>query len=445
MKKLLSSSLASVIAIAGLSVAVAVPANAATKKSITCYKLTSTALVTKRVTGTRPVCPRNFSRTKPNLQGTNLPGDSDLKVSGSAQLAINGSSFDAPMVSATTSGSTAYSAHGKVSFSAYPAAGSGSGRAGITSSPASLNIGFSDQPMSGAAGTLPAGVNASNFAQVPYILGGAVVAYNLGTGLDNVKLTASEIAEIYNGTITEWSSPSIVATNGGKTSTLGRALAKLATGNGGQPEARDTIKVIYRSGGSGTTFAFTDYLHHATGGSTPTASGNPMEGSGNVWKATNILGAFNNSAMAQEIVNNLGSIGYVEYSYLLIPGNDAIQTAQLRDAAGQWLTPNLTDIAAAAAAAGTHISPDNFSIVDQAGKNVWPFATYSWAIVAKVQTNEAVGESVVKYLDWVTHYAQAKYALISGYIPMPRAVQQYSRNQLMSVTYHGTALLKMAN
>ena len=46
-------------------------------------------------------------------------------------LAINGSSFDAPMVGATTSGSTAYSAGGKVSFSSYPAAGSGTGRTAI--------------------------------------------------------------------------------------------------------------------------------------------------------------------------------------------------------------------------------------------------------------------------------------------------------------------------
>jgi len=69
--------------------------------------------------------------------------------------------------------------------------------------------------MTATAGTLPSGVTESNYVQVPYILGGAVIGYNLGAGFDNVKLTAAEIAAIYNGTVTQWSDPTIVATNGG--------------------------------------------------------------------------------------------------------------------------------------------------------------------------------------------------------------------------------------
>lgn len=452
MKKLLRSSMASVVAVAGLLTLASLPASASAKKTtITCYKVSAGKLVTKKVTALKPVCPRGYAKKKPvikpavNLQGTGKPGDIDLVVSGSAQLNINGSSFDAPMIAATTTGSTGYNAGGKVSFSAYPAAGSGSGRAGITSNPPTLNIGFSDQPMSAAAGTLPTGVVASNYAQVPFIQSGAVVGYNLGAGFDHFKLTATEIAKIYNGTITQWSDPAIVATNGGTSTTIGKALAGLATSNGGKPDAKDTIKVLYRSGASGTTYAFTDYMYRADGGTSPAASGNPMEGSGNLWKATNILGAANNAAMAQELVANVGSIGYVEYSYLLVPGNAPIQTAQLQDKNGQWLVPSLQNIAAAAAAAGKSITPDNFSIVYEPGNNVWPFATYSWAILPKVQTNQAAGEAAVKYLDWETHYAQGAYATASGYIPLPQSVADYARQQLMSVTYNGQVLLTMKN
>ena len=46
--------------------------------------------------------------------GSGLNGDTDLNVPGTVSLAINGSSFDAPLVGATTSGSTAYTAGGKV-------------------------------------------------------------------------------------------------------------------------------------------------------------------------------------------------------------------------------------------------------------------------------------------------------------------------------------------
>jgi len=198
--------------------------------------------------------------------------------------------------------------------------------------------------------------------------------------------------------------------------------------------------VLYRGASSGTTYAFTDWLHNS-GGSSHNASGNVMEGAGNVWGATNILAAANNAAMATDLNSNPGSIGYVEYSYLLIPGNAKIQTADLQDRNGQWLTPSLTNIANAAAAAGTNITPDNFSIVNQPGSNVWPLATYSWAIVPKNETNAAKGEAVVKYLDWETHYAQSALAKAEGYVPLPAAVAAYSRTQLLNVTSGGVVLL----
>jgi len=145
--------------------------------------------------------------------------------------------------------------------------------------------------------------------------------------------------------------------------------------------------------------------------------------------------------MATDINANPGAIGYVEYSYLLIPGNAAIQTASLQDREGAWLQPTLTNIANAAAAAGTNITPDSFSIVNEPGTNVWPLATYSWAIVAKNQTNEAAGEAAVKYLDWETHYAQGALAKAEGYVPLPAAIAAYSRQQLANVTSGGVELL----
>ena len=62
-------------------------------------------------------------------------------------------------------------------------------------------------------------------------MGGAVIAYNLGSGFNNnVKLTATEVADIYNGTITKWSDPQIVATNGG---------AQLQSRRGADPTRND--------------------------------------------------------------------------------------------------------------------------------------------------------------------------------------------------------------
>src|SRR5579863_1776489 len=446
MKNLFRSLAAVALAVAGLLAVVSAPASATLpKKHVTCYRLVNNKVQTRRFFTSGGVCPRPWSKHRPtphppvgSLQGTNKPGDIDLVVPSSVSLAINGSSFDAPMVGATTSGSTAYTAGGKVSFSSYPAAGSGTGRTAIVGG--SVNIGFSDQPMTPSAGTLPSGAVESNYAQVPYILGGAVVGYNLGSSLSNIKLTTHEIAKIYDGQITQWSNLAIINTNGGLSSTTGKALQALYTGN----SPSDGVKLIYRGASSGTTYAFTDWLH-SSGGSAHTPSGNVMEGSGNAWHASDILAAANNAAMATDINANPGAIGYVEYSYLLIPGNAAIQTASLQDREGAWLQPTLTNIANAAKAAGTNITPDSFSIVNEGGANVWPLATYSWAIVAKNQTNEAKGEAIVKYLDWETHYAQGALAKAEGYVPLPLAIAAYSRQQLLTVTSGGTVLLTQSS
>jgi phosphate transport system substrate-binding protein len=441
MKKSLRLITAISFAVTGLIAVAVLPASGAAKAhKVVCYRLVNNKVKSAKFNNK---CTKPWTKTKPkpkppvtsSLQGSNKPGDIDLVVPSSVTLTINGSSFDAPEIGATTSGSTAYSAGGKVSFSAYPAAGSGAGRTGITGG--SLSIGFSDQPMTAGAGTLPSGVTESSYAQVPYILGGAVIAYNLGSGFNNnVKLTAAEIAAIYDGKITQWSDPTIVATNGGASSKVGAALTELGTEN----EPKDTIKVFYRNASSGTTYAFTDWLNQA-GASGHTASGNPMEGTGATWKATNIDGVANNPGMAQGIDNTLGAIGYVEYSYVLIPGNAAIEVAQLQDKNGQWLSPSQANIAAAAAAAGTNITPDSFSIVNEPGSNVWPFATYSWAILPKSITSLATCEASVKYLDWEAHYAQSAIAKGEGYVPMPAAVQAYARAQLMTVTSGGTVCL----
>ncbi|HEY1825205.1 MAG TPA: substrate-binding domain-containing protein [Acidimicrobiales bacterium] len=439
MKKSIRLIMAMSFAATGLLAVAIVPAGATAKK-VTCYRLVNNKL--HSATFAR-VCHSPWSKAKPkpkptavtSVQGTNKSGDPDLSVPSNVNLAINGSSFDAPLVGVTTSGSSAYTAGGKVSFSSYPAAGSGSGRTGITNG--SLNIGFTDVPMTAAAGTLPSGVTESNYVQVPYLLGGAVVAYNLGSGFDNVKLTAAEVSAIYNGTITQWSDPQIVATNGGASSSVGKALATLGSAN----EPKDTIKVFYRAASSGTTEAFTYWLYQAGNSGIAPNGGNVMEGGGGAWKAKNIDGVANNAAMAQGVDQTLGAIGYVEYSYLLIPGNSAIQTALLQDKSGQWLAPNLTDIANAAQAAGTAVNPDNFAITDEPGKNVWPFATYSWAVVPTSISSAATCQASVKYLDWESHYGQSAFAKAEGYVPLPSAIQAYARTQLSKVTSGGTECL----
>jgi len=238
---------------------------------------------------------------------------------------------------------------------------------------------------------------------------------------------------IFDGQITQWSNLAIIInTNGGLSSTTGKALQALYTSN----SPTDTIKVIYRSASSGTTYAFTDWLH-ASGGSTHTRAAIR-------WKAVVTPGTPRTSwerrttrpwrPISTRIPD---SIGYIEYSYLLIPGNAAIQSASLQDREGQWLQPTLTNIAASRRS-GRDEHYTRQLLDRQPGRQQCLAARdLSWAIVLKNQTDEATGEAIVKYLDWETHYAQSALAKAEGYVPLPAAVAAYSRQQLMNVTSGG--------
>src|ERR1035438_4288875 len=108
MKNLFRSLAAVALAVAGLLAVVSAPASAAThKKSVVCYRLKSNKVQSKRYETKGGVCPKGWSKHKPKptttpptggLQGSGKSGDIDLVVPSSVSLAINGSSFDAPMV-----------------------------------------------------------------------------------------------------------------------------------------------------------------------------------------------------------------------------------------------------------------------------------------------------------------------------------------------------------
>lgn len=450
MKKMLKSSVAAAVALVGFA-GVAAPAFAKTSGTkVTCYPLyptgkikgaSATSCTVSASTAAGASALTDNAATFASNIGQNSSLDTDLSIPSGVTVSAEGSSFIQPLVQALQSGSgTSYwNPNNPVTWSTYAGSGSGAGRTQVTNG--TVLVGFSDQPMTtyNNAGTVPSGVTTSDYAQLPAAFGGAVVAYDLGAALNNLKLSASIIAQIYNGSITSWANSAIVNLNGGNTSKIGKALLAL-------PTNAKTIKVLDRSASSGTTFAFVDYLNTANSGLpsgvTAGASGGVMSTRG--WGAS-FTGEANNGAMATALTTTPGAIGYVEYSYLLIPGNSAIDTAQLQDQAGAYLKPSVKAIAAAAKAAGTSITPDNFSAVYLPGTGVWPFATFSWAIIKKDQSGHAAaGEAAVKFLDWMVHYGQTQ-AAGQGFIALPQAIQNYDRKQLMSVVNGTQPLLTLAN
>ncbi len=118
----------------------------------------------------------------------------------------------------------------------YQSIGSGGGIRQVTAG--TVDFGASDGPMSDEQ------LAAAKFKilHLPTVLGSVVPAYNIPGFKGELKFTPEIIAGIYLGKITSWNDSAI------------------AKANPGVSLPGQTIIVVHRSDGSGTTYIFTDYL-----------------------------------------------------------------------------------------------------------------------------------------------------------------------------------------
>src|SRR5262249_8563329 len=120
----------------------------------------------------------------------------------------------------------------------YGAVGSGTGIQQITSR--TVDFGASDAPLTPDQATACNGC-----VQIPWALSATGIAFHL-QGATRPKPTSSLIAGIYTGSISNWNDRRIAAAN------KGVSLPNMA------------ITPVFRSDGSGDTYAFTDYLSRTT-------------------------------------------------------------------------------------------------------------------------------------------------------------------------------------
>jgi phosphate transport system substrate-binding protein len=317
-----------------------------------------------------------------------------------------GSTFDAPFFAVAFA--KYHQQQPAVSIS-YAAVGSGAGIAAFSAKQA--NFGASDVPMTAAEQSAAKG---GRVTQVPIVLGGEGVAYHLDLPAGaRLHLTGPVIAKIFLGQITHWNNPAITALNPGIN----------------LPDA--AITVIHRSDSSGTTYIFTNYLSSID----PTWAAKVGASKTPNWPVGE--GAEGNASVASNVYSTPFSIGYVEQAYsrgLLLP------FAAIRNQAGNYVIPS-TQTVEAAADQKPHITPTDFSIVNEPGANSYPITGYSWALVYTHQTSQATGQKLVAMLDWLANNGQA-YAATNGYVPLPPQIQQLAHTMLQQITGpNGTHLL----
>ena len=267
----------------------------------------------------------------------------------------------------------------------YQSIGSGGGIAKIKAK--TVDFGASDMPLK------QEDLQAAGLMQFPAIVGGVVPVMNLeGIRPGAIKLTGPVLADIFLGKIKNWNDKAIAGLNPG---------LKLPG---------DSIAVVHRSDGSGTTFIWTDYLSKVS------PEWKTKVGASTAVSWPEGVGGKGNEGVAAYVQRIKGSIGYVEYAYAK-RNNMAYALVQNKD--GAYPMPENATFQAAAANADWKNAPMFYQILtDQPGKNAWPISGASFILMRTKQEKPERAAEVLKFFDWCFHNGQ-KLADELDYVPLP--------------------------
>ncbi|HEY3756526.1 MAG TPA: phosphate ABC transporter substrate-binding protein PstS [Opitutaceae bacterium] len=316
----------------------------------------------------------------------------------SAQLLINGAgaTFPAPIYQKWFDEFTKVDSSVRIN---YQAIGSGAGVKQIMAE--TVDFGASDDPvkdtdLAGAPRPL---------LQLPTVAGAIILSYNLD-GNPKLKLDGPTIAGIYLGKITKWNDPAIAGQN---------------------PDVKlpgDDILVVYRTDGSGTTANFTKYLSEVSPDWKRTV------GAGKSVRWPSGLGGKGNAGVAGQIKQTPGAIGYVEMTYALQNG---LPFADVKNAAGNYITPGIDTVVAAFASAKVD-DQFRFSMINGSGDKAYPIASSTWLLVYAQQKDSAKGKALVELLRWI--YNSGEHLLPDpGYVPLPPEMIQRALGVVDQIKY----------
>jgi phosphate ABC transporter phosphate-binding protein len=303
----------------------------------------------------------------------------------------------------------------------YQSIGSGGGISALQSK--TVDFAGSDAPLSATDIT-----NIPNAVHIPETIGAVTICYNLPGISTGLNLTGKIIADIYQGSITQWNDPAIQAINPNLT-----LPAK-------------SIVTVHRSDSSGTTFIFTGYLK-ASSSTWASAVG---QGKSVAWPDTSggTVGNNNNAGVASTVNGTKNSIGYVELAFALQNG---MTYAAVQNPSGNWILPSLASTTSAAqsvASAGLPKGNETWTsvnVLNSSGDQAYPIVSFSYLITYK-ELNVIPGmtqdkaTALVQYLWYVVHDGQS---LAPGlaYASLPSNVVTLDEETLRSITFNGQTLI----
>ncbi|MGY3236446.1 MULTISPECIES: phosphate ABC transporter substrate-binding protein PstS [unclassified Bradyrhizobium] len=270
----------------------------------------------------------------------------------------------------------------------YQSIGSGAGIKQIQAK--TVTFGATDAPLKADQ------LQKDGFAQWPMVMGGIVPVVNVeGVKAGDLVLDGATLADIFVGKITKWDDAAIKKLNPG---------AKLPS---------ESISVVHRADGSGTTFNFTNYLSKAS------ADWKSKVGEGTAVEWPVGVGAKGNEGVAGNIAQTRNSIGYVEYAYAK---QNKLTYTKMVNKAGKTVDPTNESFQAAASNADWTSAPGYYLILtDQPGDKSWPIVATTFVLMHKEATDKAASQEALKFFQFAFEKG-AKSAEELDYIPMPENV-----------------------
>jgi phosphate transport system substrate-binding protein len=227
---------------------------------------------------------------------------------------------------------------------------------------------------------------------LPTVVGAVVPIYNVPGLPPDLKFNGPLLADIFLGKITNWNDPAIARLNGGV------SLPPIE------------ITPVYRSESSGTSMIWSDFLAKTS------PEWTRLVGATRTIKIPVGISARGSEGVSALVKQTAGAIGYVEVIYAK---RNAIAQGQVQNAEGEFMSPSIPAIAAAARAALGKMPHDlRVSITNAPGKGVYPLSSFTWLLLYDSPGDRRRCAGMVAFMRWALSDGQ-RFAPDLGYAPLP--------------------------
>jgi phosphate transport system substrate-binding protein len=281
----------------------------------------------------------------------------------------------------------------------YGAIGSGAGIEQITAR--TVDFGASDAPMTASQASA-----CKSCLTIPWALSATAIAYHVTGVPTGLKLTGPILSDIWLGKITAWNAPQIAKLNPG---------VKL-------PSTK--ITPVYRTDGSGDTYAFTNYLSHIS-----------SEWKSKVGAATLVhfpvgLGGKGNSGVGGVLTSTNGAIAYIALAYVVA---NKFTDAAIQNAAGKFEAPGISTISAAAASVTKAPENAGIPIVDPpaSASGAYPISTFTYALVPM---SSPKAKTLKPFLDWAIGPSGQSFGPKLDFAPLPATVVSAAKATIAKIS-----------